>query len=224
MLLRSVLFLALASCASTVDGAGRVGPDAAPLTEGEEPPDTPGDPGGEEPTEEPPGGEDQEAQLTVTPLTLELEVGASQTLRATVTSEVEPLPKVGWVSTNDAVVTVDDGLVVAIAAGTAAVRATVPGDEATIAVTVTPAEEQNVCVEDEGNNGDSCANVYQGADIWRCATSSNLDGATVSQVCRDQGSGPRWITFHVDPTDCCACDGAFDVGCCTENSGSAGCP
>ncbi len=80
------------------------------------------------------------------------------------------------------------------------------------------------CAPGMGNNGDSCADVYQGSDIWRCTTSPNLGDAIVSQVCRDNGSGPVWVTFHVDPIDCCECDGEFDTGCCTVDSGSAGCP
>ncbi len=87
-----------------------------------------------------------------------------------------------------------------------------------------PTDPANTCVAGNGNNGDSCADIYQGSDIWRCTTSPALNNATVSQVCRNTANGPKWISFHIDPTDCCACDGAFDVGCCTANSGSPGCP
>ena len=80
------------------------------------------------------------------------------------------------------------------------------------------------CPDGTGNNGDSCADVYQGSDIWRCTVSSALNNATVSQVCRDSGYGPVWLTFHIDPTECCSCAGDFDVGCCAANSGSTGCP
>lgn len=87
-----------------------------------------------------------------------------------------------------------------------------------------PEEPTLECPQGEGNNGESCEDVYQGEDIWRCTISPVLDGATVSQVCRDIGNGALWHTFHINPTECCACDGEFDVGCCAANSGSSGCP
>ena len=52
-----------------------------------------------------------------------------------------------------------------------------------------------VVLSGTGNNGDSCANIYQGQDIWRCTLSPNLSNAMVSQVCRDEGTGAKWITF-----------------------------
>lgn len=191
------------------------------------------DPDTQDPEEEDPGDDIEDPAdgaillVTVTPSNLALEPGETAQAVATVTSEGEVVDSpVSWLSSNEAIAVVDStGLIRAIGDGEVEITAEVGGQanasSASVMVMVSAAGE---CPDGTGNNGDSCADIYQGQDIWRCTISPSLNNATVSQVCRDQGSGPKWITFHVDPTNCCACEGTFSVDCCAANSGSTGCP
>ena len=71
---------------------------------------------------------------------ISLTVGGEKRLTISPDPEVE----VSWESGNDAVATVENGLVRAIAAGSAIVTATIEGAEAPLTCTVTVTEEQNV--------------------------------------------------------------------------------
>ena len=60
------------------------------------------------------------------------------------------------------------------------------------------------------NEPASCSSSYvEGERQWRCVVlSTEFPGGLASQVCHDVGDGPQWLTYNLDPADCCACDGA----------------
>mgnify|MGYP000716197219 CR=1 FL=1 len=216
------LLASLVACSTTIDGEGlgSGGDDGFSLVDagsGEE-----ADPEDDEPTG--PSTEEKQFQVRIEPTELSLDVDEEFQLTAVIVDEdgndagAQP---VRWLSADPSVAIVDAaGLVTALAEGQVMIQASIEDATAELPLEV----EKVSCTQGEGNNGDSCADIYQGSDIWRCTVSPNLGGDTVSQVCRDNGDGPKWITFHVSPTDCCSCDGDFDVGCCAPNSGSVGCP
>lgn len=83
------------------------------------------------------------ADIAVTGVTLdqeavELEIGATATLKATVTPEDATDKTVTWTSSDEAVATVKDGVVTAVKAGTATITAKAGEFEATCVVTVKP--------------------------------------------------------------------------------------
>lgn len=177
------------------------------------------DPPDDDPANTPDASGFDEVKVTVEPSTAELAIGESINATATVVvgDETVESPALAWDTSDAQLATVDDdGLIKALAAGSVDIKVFTKGGNSTLSLTISESAE---CVSGEGDNNDSCADIYQGADIWRCTVSPAQDGATVSQVCRDS----KWITFHVDPIDCCACKGAFDAKCCTEGSDSNGC-
>ena len=80
-----------------------------------------------------------EVKLDKTSLTLD--VGASDTLTATITPDKATNKNVTWSSSNASVATVENGVVTAVGAGTATITATVDGKSATCTVTVTAPPE-----------------------------------------------------------------------------------
>jgi hypothetical protein len=85
------------------------------------------------------------------------------------------------------------------------------------AATCTP----DTCSEDSrpqvANIATDCSADYNPAKRkWRCVElTTDFPGVLASQVCQDlnDGSGPRWYTYNLTPTDCCACEGQnVDVG------------
>ena len=73
--------------------------------------------------------------------TMELSVGGTGTLNATVTVTPEGVeaPEVTWTSDDESVATVENGVVTAVAEGTAIITAEAGGKTATCKVTVTKA-------------------------------------------------------------------------------------
>ncbi len=217
--LLALFMLLMAACNSSVPGYGPAGNRGADASVD----DSDSDDEGEEDTGDDTTPPDTTLEIQVTPTTLALAPGETAKATATVTSQGQPdQSPVSWLSANEQIAIVDNtGLIRAMGDGEVEIIAEVGANSASVVVTVSSTAD---CVAGTGNNGDSCADIYQGQDIWRCTVSPAQGNKTVSQVCRDQGTGPKWITFHINPTDCCACDGAFNVGCCTTNSGSTGCP
>lgn len=83
--------------------------------------------------------------VTLNKTELTLEIGGEETLTATVTPDNATNKTVVWSSDNPAVVTVADGKITAVAAGTATITATADGKSATCSVTVnTPAPQNSV--------------------------------------------------------------------------------
>ena len=74
--------------------------------------------------------------VTVSPKTLNLEVGQTRTLTATVTPDNATDKTVTWTSSNDKVATVANGVVTAVGKGTATITAAAGGKTATCTVTV----------------------------------------------------------------------------------------
>ncbi len=85
--------------------------------------------------------------VTLDKTALNLEVGKTEILTATVKPETATDKTVTWKSSNDKVATVDNGKVTAVAAGTADVTATAGGKSATCKVTVKAAEIAKVEVK-----------------------------------------------------------------------------
>ena len=76
--------------------------------------------------------------VSLSPSTLNLDVGSSETFTATITPSNATNKNVTWSSNNESVATVDaSGVVTAVAPGTAAITATADGKSATCTVTVT---------------------------------------------------------------------------------------
>jgi len=194
----------LASCATSVAGEGSDAVDAAPSQT-------------DALSTNPDSGSEPEPELSITlmPTTLTLDVSQTGTVLATVYEDTVVVNQnVSWQSADPAIASVSDsGQVTGVAAGTTVLTASLAtGDVMEMASVSVQAIS---CIDGTGNNGDSCAAIYQGADIWRCTVSSNLGGQTVSQVCRDENDdqGPKWISFNVDPRDCCSCIGTYTIGC-----------
>ncbi|MCD8128320.1 MAG: Ig-like domain-containing protein [Oscillospiraceae bacterium] len=97
-----------------------------------------------------------------------LTVGETLTLAATVEPEDATDPTVTWTSDNESVATVTDGVVTAVAAGTATITATAGDCSVTCAVTVT---EQDTTVDVTGVTLDKTeAKVTEGATLTLTAT------------------------------------------------------
>ncbi|MBR0235073.1 MAG: Ig domain-containing protein [Clostridia bacterium] len=85
-------------------------------------------------------GQSSKITLTLNKDNLSLNVGASETLVATVTPEGT---EIGWASSDTSVATVSNGTVTAVAAGNATITVTAGGATVTCAVTVTEAQVIN---------------------------------------------------------------------------------
>ncbi|MDR0420507.1 MAG: Ig-like domain-containing protein [Prevotellaceae bacterium] len=90
--------------------------------------------------------------VTVEPATLELLVGAKQTLTATVLPNNATYKTVTWSSSNTDVATVDEntGEVTAVAVGSVTITAASGGESATCILTVNPVPVDNITLEPDG--------------------------------------------------------------------------
>ena len=77
-------------------------------------------------------------EITLNEDNLELTVGSTVTLTATVTPDNATYPSVTWTSDKESVATVENGVIKAVSAGTATITATAGGKSATCTVTVQP--------------------------------------------------------------------------------------
>ena len=101
--------------------------------------------GPEEPIETGPSStETPVSGVSLEPGTLNLEVGSTASLTATVTPIFATDKTVTWSSSDQTVVTVSNGTVKALKEGTATITATAGGKSATCPVTVTPNKEQQI--------------------------------------------------------------------------------
>ena len=108
--------------------------------------------------------------------TLDLTVGDKQQLTATVTPENADDKTVVWTSDNNDVVTVDEGMVEAVAAGEAIVTAAAGGKTATCTVTVKSATvEVDVSLDQETLN----LTVGETQQLTATVTPENADDKTV---------------------------------------------
>ena len=98
-------------------------------------------------------------ELVVTPATLTLNEGETATLTVNKEGEVE------WTSSDELVVTVENGVVTAVKAGEATVTATVNGQSATCSVTVEPAEIEDSIVEVDGTDAATVVYDLQGRRV-----------------------------------------------------------
>ena len=76
--------------------------------------------------EDPPAQQEPKVEITLNKNNLSLTAGESGTLTATVKENSTEVPnaKVDWSSSNEAIATVNNGIVTAVAAGTATIKAT----------------------------------------------------------------------------------------------------
>lgn len=124
--------------------------------------------------------------VTVSSKTLNLEVGQTRTLTATVTPDNATDKTVTWTSSNDKVATVaNDGTVTAVGAGTATITATAAnGKKDTCKVTVTPAacahtdktlvpKEESTCMK-QGHD------AYYTCD--KCHAMFDMDGKVITKI------------------------------------------
>lgn len=124
--------------------------------------------------------------VAVSPKTLNLEVGQTRTLTATVTPDNATDKTVTWTSSNDKVATVaNDGTVTAVGAGTATITATAAnGKKGACKVTVTPAacahtdktlvpKEESTCMK-QGHD------AYYTCD--KCHAMFDMDGKVITKI------------------------------------------
>lgn len=130
-------------------------------------------------------------QLNNTSLTLE--VGENSTLVATVLPANTDFPTVTWTSDNTSVATVDNGVITAVAAGTAIITATADGKSATCNVTVNAAvtpEGSYVLVESNSQLAAGDIIVFANSSAGKAASAFNstyleVTDATISQKILD---------------------------------------
>ena len=89
--------------------------------------------------------------------TAELKVGKTLTLTATATPAGASLPTIAWTTTDANVATVADGVVTAVAAGTATITATADGLAPVTCVVTVPADDGNLLVNGDFEEGASVA-------------------------------------------------------------------
>ena len=123
--------------------------------------------------------------VTVSSKTLNLEVGQTRTLTATVTPDNATNKTVTWKTSNDKVATVVDGTVAAVGEGTATITATAAnGKKDTCKVTVTPAacahtdktlvpKEESTCMK-QGHD------AYYTCD--KCHAMFDMDGKVITKI------------------------------------------
>lgn len=123
--------------------------------------------------------------VTVSSKTLNLEVGQTRTLTATVKPDNATDKTVTWTSSNDKVATVVDGTVAAVGEGTATITATAAnGKKDTCKVTVTPAacahtdktlvpKEESTCMK-QGHD------AYYTCD--KCHAMFDMDGKVITKI------------------------------------------
>ena len=130
--------------------------------------------------------------ITLDKDSLTLTAGTSETLTASVSPEDATDKTVTWTSDNDAVATVADGVVTAVAAGTATITAKAGEKTATCVVTVSAAEEPDTPDTPSRPNGE----VYNKDtdEAWSISnggayvTTVKLTGATVKSVQWNNGT------------------------------------
>lgn len=122
------------------------------------------------------------AELTLDRSELVLEVGGSQTLTATVVSDALPDKTVVWTSSDSAVAAIEDGVVTAVALGTATITATVGELSAACAVTVVAAPKIGDYFYSDGTWSDGGLQSID-ADglnpVWAAAKPAPVAGKTV---------------------------------------------
>ncbi len=147
---------------------------------------------------------------------LDLVVGDEETLTATVLPNDATLPDVTWASSDENIVTVEDGVVTAVAEGEATITATADGKSDTCVVTVSPAtvavtgislDKDTLALTVGGATGTLTATVTpdNATDKTVTWTSSDEDVATVVDgVVTAVASGPATITAKAGEfTDTC---------------------
>lgn len=143
--------------------------------------------------------------VTVSPKTLNLEVGQTRTLTATVTPDNATDKTVTWTSSNDKVATVVDGTVAAVGEGTATITATAAnGKKDTCKVTV----KVPVCNHSEDKlthvDGKAATCTEDGVKehyLCKCGTKLDLDKKTVLATTVIPATGHKVVKVDkVDPT------------------------
>lgn len=145
------------------------------------------------------------SMITVSPKTLNLEVGQTRTLTATVTPDNATDKTVTWTSSNDKVATVVDGTVAAVGEGTATITATAAnGKKDTCKVTV----KVPVCNHSEdklthvdGKAATCTENGVKEHYLCKCGTKLDLDKKTVLATTVIPATGHTVVKVDkVDPT------------------------
>lgn len=132
--------------------------------------------------------------ITLDKDSLTLTAGTSETLTASVSPEDATDKTVTWTSDNDAVATVADGVVTAVAAGTATINAKAGEKTATCVVTVSAAEEPDTPDTPSRPNGEVYNKDTDTDEAWSISnggayvTTVKLTGATVKSVQWNNGT------------------------------------
>ena len=132
--------------------------------------------------------------ITLDKDSLTLTAGTSETLTASVSPEDATDKTVTWTSDNDAVATVADGVVTAVAAGTATITAKAGEKTATCVVTVSAAEEPDTPDTPSRPNGEVYNKDTDTDEAWSISnggayvTTVKLTGATVKSVQWNNGT------------------------------------
>lgn len=143
--------------------------------------------------------------VTVSPKTLNLEVGQTRTLTATVTPDNATDKTVTWTSSNDKVATVVDGTVVAVGEGTATITATAANgkkDTCTVTVTVPVCNHsEDKLTHVDGKAATCTENGVKEHYLCKCGTKLDLDKKTVLATTVIPATGHTVVKVDkVDPT------------------------
>ena len=120
--------------------------------------------------------------ITLSSTTMNLEVGQTGTLTATVTPDNATNKTVTWTTSNDKVATVANGVVTAVGKGTATITATAGGKTATCTVTVkVPAcnHSEDKLTHVDGKAATCTENGVKEHYLCKCGTKLDLDKKTV---------------------------------------------
>ena len=143
--------------------------------------------------------------VTVSPKTLDLEVGQTGTLTATVKPDNATNKTVTWTTSNDKVATVDNnGVVTAVGKGTATITAAADGKTATCTVTVkVPAcnHSEDKLTHVDGKAATCTENGVKEHYLCKCGTKLDLDKKTVLATTVIPATGHTVVKVDkVDPT------------------------
>ena len=144
------------------------------------------------------------SMITVSPKTLNLEVGQTGTLTATVKPDNATNKTVTWTTSNDKVATVANGVVTAVGKGTATITAAADGKTATCKVTVkVPAcnHSEDKLTHVDGKAATCTEDGVKEHYLCTCGTKLDLDKKTVLATTVIPATGHTVVKVDkVDPT------------------------
>jgi len=160
------------------------------------------------------------SSIVLNELDLDLVVGETAELTATIYPQDASDASVTWSSSNTAAATVDDGLVTAVAEGTATIKASAGGKSASCTVTVSAATESDDDA-DEGDDTDDSGSDDDADDSGDSGIDSGDDSGDADAGAYSQSSGnysatgKTYISTSSDENAVKVSGGSFTMDGCT---------